>query len=80
MSKQEFDFRKINNEDVNNECIFRQYNKLFVSYAYRFVDEVQIAENVVYDVFVQMWQLKHDIDFGANIKTYLFNGTRNNCL
>jgi len=69
---------RIKNGDVNAvEQIFRQYYEPLVNYAARYVNDTQIAENVVHDIFVRMWNNRQEIDFGVYIKTYLFNSVRN---
>jgi len=70
--------RRMKNSDVHAvETLFRQYYEPLVHYAVRYVNDTHIAENVVSDVFVRMWKNRHKIDFGVNIKTYLFNSVRN---
>ena len=69
---------RMKNSDVDAvEQLFRQYYEPLVHYAARYVNDNHIAENVVHDIFVRMWNNRHEIDFGINIKTYLFNSVRN---
>lgn len=72
---------KMKNSDVHAvEKLFRQYYEPLVHYATKYVNDTHIAENVVHDIFVRMWNNRHEIDFGVNIKTYLFNAVRNQSL
>ncbi|MBR8534773.1 RNA polymerase sigma-70 factor [Carboxylicivirga sediminis] len=39
-----------------------------------------LAEEVVSDIFVKVWQTRHQLDKVANIKSYLFNAVRNQAI
>ena len=58
------------------------YNKnapLLISYACRFVDQ-PIAEDIVQDVFLKIWQKRSFIFQKEGIHTYLYNSVRHGCL
>ena len=44
------------------EQLFRQYYKVLRVYAFRFVNDWDIAEDVVQDVFVALWNKRTDIE------------------
>lgn len=56
------------------EQLFRQYYKVLRVYAFRFVNDWDIAEDVVQDVFVALWNKRTDIEFDGAVKAYLFKG------
>jgi RNA polymerase sigma-70 factor (ECF subfamily) len=69
---------KIKYDDVDAvEILFRQYYDPLVHYSFRYVKNIQTAEDVVHDIFLKLWINRHKIEFGVNIKTYLFNSVRN---
>ena len=53
------------------EQLFRQYYKVLRVYAFRFVNDWDIAEDVVQDVFVALWNKRTDIEFDGAVKAYL---------
>ncbi len=54
------------------EQLFKFYYKSLVLFSYRYVNDVQIAEDVVQDVFVDIWLNIERLDFSGNIKSYLY--------
>ena len=50
------------------EQLFRQYYKVLRVYAFRFVNDWDIAEDVVQDVFVALWNKRTDIEFDGAVK------------
>lgn len=54
------------------ENLFRQYYRVLRTYAYRFVNDMTISENIVQDVFLELWNKRETIDFDQSIKAYLF--------
>ena len=62
------------------ENIFRQYYEALIRYAFRFVNDAMVAENIIHDVFLYLWNERKRINFTINIKTYLYNAVKNRCL
>ena len=62
------------------EQLFRQYYKVLRVYAFRFVNDWDIAEDVVQDVFVALWNKRTDIEFDGAVKAYLFKAVYNKSL
>jgi len=62
------------------EKLFRQYYKPLIRFAYRYVYDETIAENVIHDVFLYLWNERDRLDFAINIKAYLYNAVKNRCL
>ena len=62
------------------EQLFRQYYKVLRLYAFRFVNDWDIAEDVVQDVFVALWNKRTDIEFDGAVKAYLFKAVYNKSL
>jgi len=62
------------------EKLFKQYYKPLIRFAYRYVYDEAVAENVIHDVFLYLWNERDRLDFALNIKTYLYNAVKNRCL
>lgn len=55
--------------------LFETHYAQLRSHARRFVDTDDEADDVVEDVFVELWQNRERIDFGPNILSYLYRAT-----
>lgn len=62
------------------EDLFKQYYSILRSYAMRYVGDENAAEDIVQDVFFDLWQNRNKIDFEESIKPYLFKATFNRSL
>lgn len=62
------------------EGIFRQHYQRLCSYAYTFLKDMEVSEDVVQEVFIKVWE-NQKLQMGNDkIKFYLFTAVRNNCL
>lgn len=57
--------------------VFQYYWNPLVSFSYRYVRDLQLAENIVQDIFLNIWNKKENIDPSRNFKTYLFTSVKN---
>ena len=66
---------------TNDLSLFRElfniYFKMLTTYAYRFVNDWQTAEDITQDVFMSLWEKKESIDFDDPIKPYLYRAVYN---
>ncbi len=60
--------------------MFKQYYEQLVYFSYRYVKDVQIAEDIIQDVFVNIWNKRETLDFSLNFKSYLFSAVKNHSL
>ncbi len=51
-----------------------------VTYAYGFLFDKSLSEDVVQEVFVRLWEKSNKIDVRTNLKGYLYAMVRNKCL
>jgi len=58
------------------EQLFKHYYKPLVLFSFRYVKNKKIAEDVVHDVFVNIWENREKLDFTGNFKSYLFIAVR----
>ena len=60
--------------------IYAQYVRKVRYFAYSYLKDMQIAENVAHDVFVALWNKWEHIDITDNIASYLMVSAKNACL
>lgn len=60
--------------------LFERYYALLGAFAYRYLNDRQLCENVVHDVFLGLYQEKERfLDISA-LKSYLYSAVRNRCV
>lgn len=62
------------------ELIFKQYYRQLCSFAFGFMKQTDDAEEIVQDVFVNLWKNKDSLHITVSLKAYLFLSVRNACL
>ncbi|MGN1245212.1 MAG: RNA polymerase sigma-70 factor [Muribaculaceae bacterium] len=55
----------------NYKALFRRYHANLLFYATRLVGEVE-AEDVVQDVFVELWRRRNEVEIGDDIQAFLY--------
>lgn len=59
------------------ELVFNNHYGLLRSYALRFIDEVEEAEEIVQDVFVKFWEKCESLTPDSSVKSYLYRAVHN---
>jgi RNA polymerase sigma-70 factor (ECF subfamily) len=62
------------------EKIFHLFNPALCFFARRWVNDIAIAEDIVTDIFVKLWQRRTDFKTLYSIKAFLYISTRNACI
>jgi RNA polymerase sigma-70 factor (ECF subfamily) len=62
------------------EKFFREYYMPLLSYAKRFFDDSQDAEEIVQELFFKLWENRARLEITSSLSSYLFRAVRNNCL
>ncbi len=62
------------------EMLFNFYCQRLINFTRRYVFDIQIAENIVQDVFVHVWNHRMILDPSRLIKSYLFKAVKNEAL
>lgn len=62
------------------ELVFNTFYGLLKSYALRFIEDTEDAEEVVQDVFVKFWERCESIAPDSSVKSYLYRSVHNTCL
>lgn len=60
--------------------IFKKYYLPVRSFAWRFVKDNDIAEDIVQDCFLNVWEKRLTFNVITEIRSYLYTSTRNACL
>lgn len=73
--------RKIRTGDeMAFEKLFRLFYEGLCRYAQGMVNEPELAEEIVQDMFVQIWEKRQTLDFHTGIRPYLYRAVHNRCL
>ena len=63
------------------EVLFKRFYKPLREYAFRFVNDKDMSEDIVQDVFFELWQRRESIRFeDAAVKSYLFRAVYTHAL
>lgn len=57
--------------------VYHKYHHYLYSLAFRYLKDVELAEDAVQHVFVKLWDSARYIDVGINMKNYLYTMTKN---
>lgn len=60
--------------------LFREYYVALCSYARRYVGRKDIAEEIVSDTFLKIWETRKSLQINSSVKAYLFQAVCNNSL
>lgn len=61
------------------ELIFRRYYVSLCGFATRFVQQPEIAEEIVQNIFLKLWEKRGSITIQSSLKSYLFRAVHNGC-
>jgi len=62
------------------ERIFKEYYPQLCLYALRFVKTKDLSEEIVQNLFCQIWENRKDLNIHTSIKAYLYRSTYHNAL
>lgn len=62
------------------EQLFRTMSPKLYRFAYTYLMNAHIAEDVVQDVFMKLWTTASSLPDETNIKSYLYSSVKNSCL
>jgi len=67
-------------DEIAFEGLFKSHFAELCIYAIRFVDDIENAEEIVQDIFFNIWNNRKKLNINTSIKAYLFATVRNTCL
>ncbi len=59
------------------EMAYKQYFSMLVGFAFQYVEDSDEAEDVVQEVFSNIWNQSDHLEVKTNLKSYLFGAVRN---
>lgn len=62
------------------KAVFLRYYKPLCSYVYRYVNDVADTDDIVQEVFLNLWNRRTDFESEKKIESFLFVSARNACL
>lgn len=76
--KERFSLIQAGDESVF-ESLFREHYAILCAFARKFVADTDTAEELVQELFVQLWDKRHSIHPTTSLRSYLFTAIRNSC-
>jgi len=70
---------KNGNEEAFEQIFYYYYQNLCV-YASKIIQDDDSAEEIVQDLFVKIWEKRHEIEIKTSLKNYLVRSVKNQCL
>jgi len=74
----------LNLTDLSNERtfekVFQEFYQPLAAFAYKYLSDHDLAEEMVQDTFTNIWQKVDQIEVRTTIKSYLYGAVRNGCL
>lgn len=72
---------RIKQDDLKEfEMLFKSYYSPLCHYAFRFLKDMDLAEEIVQEFFYNYWKNRHTMNIQISIKSYMFRAIRNNSL
>ncbi len=68
------------NREKNFEAVFRKHFKELHGYAYRILEDTDVAEEVVQHVFLKLWERDWQDNIQTSLKAYLYRAVYNQSL
>ncbi len=73
--------QKIVKGDLNAfEKLFKNYYEDLCLFAYKYLKDLDLSEQIVQDVFYTFWKNRKTIAIHTSVKSYLYTATKNQCL
>lgn len=62
------------------EVLFKKYFKELYRFAYTYIRDSTISEEMAQEVFLYVWEKRDKIEIQTTLKTYLYSAVKNKCL
>ncbi len=62
------------------EMVFRKFYRPMTAYAFRFLGNLSDSESIVQEVFLRLWQNRHQMVITSSLQNYLFRSVKNHCI
>lgn len=84
------DFNLYNDEDLMQEIkadnmfafdvLYKKYSKRVYKFAYSILKSAEESKNIVQDVFLNLWENRHNVEKNSSIRSYIFALTYNSAI
>jgi len=68
-----------NGDEQAFEWLFRQYYEKLCQWAYHYLRDLDSSEEVVQDLYYNLWRNRASMEFQVSVKSYLYKAVSNNC-
>jgi RNA polymerase sigma-70 factor, ECF subfamily len=73
--------KELSNGDAKSlKILFDTFYQSLCNYAFQFLNDYDMAEEVVQNLFVKIWEKRSTLDIETSVKNYLFRSVRNQCI
>ncbi|MFY0627137.1 MAG: RNA polymerase sigma-70 factor [Reichenbachiella sp.] len=62
------------------EKVFQSYYQQLAAFAFQYLSDHDLAEEMVQETFSNIWHKAHNIEIRTTVKSYLYGAVRNGCL
>lgn len=62
------------------QVLFRKYYQSMCHFANQYLTDREVAEEIVQEMFVKLWEKRSVLNIETSVKHYLFRSVRNHCL
>jgi RNA polymerase sigma-70 factor, ECF subfamily len=69
-----------NSDEAAFKVVYNTYYSRLFYFIYEFIPQKDIAENIVQDTFIILWDKRKKLKDNTNLASYLFTVAKNNCL
>ncbi len=74
-------FDQVKKDNLSSyEQIFRKFYKKLYRFAFNYVRDTTLAEEMTQEVFLYIWEKRKQIEIRTTLKTYLYSAIKNKCL
>jgi RNA polymerase sigma-70 factor, ECF subfamily len=67
-------------DELAFELLFRTYFKSLCHFAFKIVKDVAVSEEIVQNLFYNIWEKRKKLELSTSVKSYLFKSVHNNSL
>ncbi len=71
--------RFIGGDEQAFETLFKKHYQMLLKVGQFLINDIEQAEELVHDVFINVWQKRENINTQASFKNYLITAVRNRC-
>jgi RNA polymerase sigma-70 factor (family 1) len=63
-------------DDLTLKFIYKKYWSLLYSSAYNILQDQQVCEDIIQDIFISLWNKREQLEIKVSLKSYLFASVR----